>query len=55
MLAHGELDTLIPLQHSERLQALAPAAELLRVPGAGHGDIHGFKVYLDGLRAALLR
>jgi len=55
VLAHGEVDTLIPLAHSERLQALAPSAELLRVPGAGHGDIHGFKVYLEGLRAALAR
>jgi uncharacterized protein len=53
VLAHGELDALIPVQHSERLQTLAPGAALLRVPGAGHGDIHGFKVYLDGLRAAL--
>jgi pimeloyl-ACP methyl ester carboxylesterase len=55
VLAHGDLDTLIPLQHSQRLQALAPTAELLLVPGAEHGNVHSFKVYLDGLRAALAR
>jgi len=53
LLAHGELDTLIPLQHSERLLAVDPAAQLLRVAGAGHGDIHRFKDYLGGLREAL--
>jgi hypothetical protein len=28
--------------------------ELLVVPGAGHGDIHKFPVYLDGLAARLI-
>jgi uncharacterized protein len=55
LMAHGDQDTLIPVQHAERLQAIAPAAQLLRVPGAGHGNIHSFKLYLDGLRAALAR
>ncbi len=55
LLAHGGRDTLIPPTHSERLQALAPRAELLRVPGAAHNDIQLFDIYLDGLRAALLR
>jgi pimeloyl-ACP methyl ester carboxylesterase len=52
LLAHGALDTLIPVQHSQRLMAVAPHAELLIVPGAGHGDIHQFQVYLDVLRRA---
>jgi hypothetical protein len=52
LLAHGEADTLIPAQHSRRLKAIAPQAELLLVPGAGHGDIHQFDLYLDTLRRA---
>jgi len=55
LLVHGDQDTLIPLQHSERLQALLPRAQLLRVPGAAHGDIQTYAVYLEGLRAALAR
>ena len=55
LLVHGDQDTLIPLQHSERLQLLMPQAQLLRVPGAAHGDIHSHAIYLEGLRAALAR
>jgi len=54
-MAHGERDALIAPQHAERLQALAPRVQLLRVAGAGHNDIHQFDAYLDGLREALRR
>ncbi len=55
LLLHGSEDKLIPLSHSERLKALARSpVELLVVPGAGHGDIHKFPVYLDGLAARLI-
>jgi hypothetical protein len=56
-LAHGEQDTLIPVAHSEALQAVAGAgrAHLLRLPEAGHNDVHEFPAYLDGLSAALGR
>ena len=55
LLIHGSEDKLIPLSHSERLKALARSpVELLVVPGAGHGDIHKFPVYLDGLAARLI-
>ena len=55
LLVHGSDDKLIPLAHSERLQALARSpTELLVVPGAGHNDIHKFPVYLDGLATRLL-
>lgn len=52
-LAHGGRDTVIPPTHSERLVALLPHARLLKLPEAGHNDIHQFPLYLDGLRAAL--
>lgn len=53
-LVHGERDTLIPPAHSEALQGTAgPRARLLRLPEAGHNDIHESPAYLDGLRAAL--
>ena len=54
-MAHGELDTLIPPQHAERLLARAPQAQLLRVVGAAHNDVHEFDAYLDSLRTALRR
>ncbi|WP_374565421.1 alpha/beta hydrolase [Ideonella sp.] len=56
-LVHGERDNLIPLAHSEALRAAAGAqhAHLLRLPEAGHNDVHEFPAYLDGLRAELAR
>ncbi|MEM1264230.1 MAG: alpha/beta fold hydrolase [Pseudomonadota bacterium] len=56
ILVHGDQDELIPLAHSERLQALTDGrAELLRIDGAGHNDIHTFETYLRGLATALPR
>jgi len=55
LLAHGGRDTLIPPRHSQALKAVAPQAELLVVPEAGHGDIHEFSAYLDTLAAAMRR
>ncbi len=52
MLMHGDRDTLIPLAHSERLQALKPDARLVVVPGAGHNDLQRFESYLQPLRDA---
>lgn len=55
-LVHGELDTLIPPAHSEALRAAVGArARLLRVPDAGHGDVHESPSYLEALRAELDR
>ncbi len=53
LLAHGDRDRLIPFEHSEQLAALAPQARLLRVAGAGHGDIQSFETYLQGVGEAL--
>lgn len=54
LLVHGDRDTLIPAEHSRRLARELPRAKLLLVPGAGHGDIHRFGLYLDTLRQALV-
>ncbi len=53
LLIHGERDNLIEPAHSLALKALAPQAELLLVPGAGHNDLQEFPVYLDGFARAL--
>ncbi len=53
LLIHGEQDALIPVSHSHALQALAPRAQLLLVPGAAHNDVQDFPVYLDGFAQAL--
>jgi len=54
LIVHGERDTLIPPDHSESLKLLAPQANLLRVPGAGHNDLQDFDMYLGALARALL-
>lgn len=53
LLAHGGKDTLIAPSNSVALQRVSPQAQLLLVPAAGHGDIHQFDAYLNGLRALL--
>ena len=53
LLFHGAADTLIPPSHSATLKTLAPRAEILLVPGAGHGDIQTFAAYRDRFIAAL--
>ncbi|MEE8614812.1 MAG: alpha/beta fold hydrolase [Roseateles sp.] len=53
LIVHGDRDTLIPMTHAERLQALAPAAQLVRIAGAGHGDVHEFPAYKQLLADAL--
>lgn len=53
LLVHGEADGLIPIEHSEQLLAVAPQAMLLRLPGAGHADLHRFGAYTEALLTAL--
>lgn len=60
MLIHGDKDELIPIHHSEELYgALGTSsrckAELLRVTGAGHSDVHQFPTVRKALLAALGR
>jgi pimeloyl-ACP methyl ester carboxylesterase len=53
MLMHGELDTVIPIGQSEHLLDLAQDARLVRLPAAGHNDIHQFDEYKIELQRAL--
>lgn len=55
MLIHGEKDELIPIHHSETLFKSMQKAELLRVDGAGHGDVHQFPTVRKALLSALGR
>jgi pimeloyl-ACP methyl ester carboxylesterase len=55
MLIHGDKDELIPIHHSEKLCSVVRSAELLRVTGAGHSDVHQFPSVRKALRTALGR
>jgi pimeloyl-ACP methyl ester carboxylesterase len=53
MLVHGDKDELIGIHHSESLCITVPRAQLLRVEGAGHGDVHKFPSFRKALAGAL--
>jgi fermentation-respiration switch protein FrsA (DUF1100 family) len=55
MLIHGEKDELIPIHHSEKLCSVVRGAQLLRVDGAGHSDVHQFPTVRKALMSALGR
>jgi len=53
LLLHGTDDKLISIEHSRQLQKLNANAQLVEIPGAGHGDIHDFDLYTNTLTKAL--
>lgn len=55
MLIHGEKDELIPIHHSEKLCSAFRSAQLVRVDGAGHSDVHRFPSVRKALLSALGR
>ena len=55
MLIHGEKDELIPIHHSETLCNAFRSAQLVRVDGAGHSDVHQFPSMRKALLSALGR
>ncbi|MGV3494824.1 MAG: alpha/beta hydrolase [Ramlibacter sp.] len=55
MLIHGEKDELIGIHHSEALCSAMRSAQLLRVTGAGHSDVHQFPTVRKALLSALGR
>jgi pimeloyl-ACP methyl ester carboxylesterase len=54
MLVHGDKDELIGFHHSEAIRKALPQCRLLRVEGAGHGDVHQFPSFRQGVAAALV-
>jgi hypothetical protein len=55
LILHGQADTLIPLAHGERLAQSGKNIRLVRVPEAGHNNIHQVAAYLEPLADALKR
>jgi pimeloyl-ACP methyl ester carboxylesterase len=53
MLVHGDRDELIGHHHSEAIRKALPQCRLLLVEGAGHGDVHQFPSFREGVAAAL--
>ncbi len=54
MLVHGDKDELIGFHHSEAIRKALPTCELLRIEGAGHGDVHQFPSFRQGVASALI-
>lgn len=52
-ILHGELDTVIPVAHSQTLQTLVPGMRLDVIAGASHNDLQNFPAYLDVVAKAL--
>ncbi|HMO33600.1 MAG TPA: alpha/beta fold hydrolase [Lacibacter sp.] len=53
-ILHGTRDWLIPLRHSERLQAINPRRiTLIRIQGGGHNNLPSFPEYHNFLRDIL--
>ncbi|SPE19945.1 Hydrolase with alpha/beta fold [Burkholderiales bacterium] len=55
LLLHGDQDELIPVTHSVRLQAVARAAQLVRIAGASHSNLDDFTRYREALSDSLAR
>jgi pimeloyl-ACP methyl ester carboxylesterase len=55
LMLHGDQDTTIPVDHSQRLLALAPNARRVVIEGAGHNDLQSFDAYRQALAEALAR
>lgn len=54
-IIHGTKDWLIPLKHSERLQAISPhKITLIRIQGGGHNNLPSFYEYHNFIRDILL-
>ena len=49
LILHGERDAVIGIEHAERLKALKPSAELVRLKDTGHNDVHLSQEYLEAL------
>jgi uncharacterized protein len=53
MLIHGDKDELIGIHHSEALRTAVPQAQLLRIEGGGHSNLHKFPIFRQALTGVL--
>ncbi len=52
-IVHGDVDPLIHFSHAERLHAIAPNTELVKIEGGTHSNLHHLQSYLDALSAKM--
>jgi uncharacterized protein len=52
-IVHGDVDELIAFKHAERLQALVPKTELVKINGGTHNNLHHLPQYIDALSERL--
>ena len=55
VMFHGDKDPVIGIGHAERLKALKPAVELVRLPGVAHNDVQLSEYYLEELARRYLQ
>jgi uncharacterized protein len=53
LLLHGDKDSLIPLEHSQRLVTLQSRLVLKIIKGGAHNDLQDFPAYLDAIRESI--
>ncbi len=54
-IIHGDRDELIAYSHAERLKALVPQAELIKIDGGTHLNLHHLPQYVEALSARLAK
>lgn len=54
-IIHGDRDEMIAYSHAERLQAIVPRAELIKIDGGTHLNLHHLPQYIDALSERLVK
>ncbi len=54
-IVHGDRDTLITYSHAERLHTRVPRAELIKIEGGTHLNLHHLAAYVDALTTRLAK
>jgi pimeloyl-ACP methyl ester carboxylesterase len=55
MILHGDEDQLISFAQAERLKALVPSAELIKIEGGTHTNLHKLPAYVGALSDQLAK
>jgi pimeloyl-ACP methyl ester carboxylesterase len=53
LIMHGARDSVIGIEHAERLAALKPEAQFVRLKDVAHNDVQMAREYLDKLAERL--